>query len=131
MMALEIRPASVPLLTSESFITTFAAHGFAGAEAIYTAMRAQSPDFALRPLQLHTWGCELMARKNAKGAVELFKLAGVINPRYGDTFNSLGEAYEVLGETDLARLAYEQALGADPQLANSAARLQALRQPQR
>lgn len=131
MIALEIRPASVPLLTSESFITTFAAHGFTGAEAIYTAMRVQSPDFALRPLQLHTWGGELMARNNAKGAVELFKLAGVINPRYGDTFNSLGEAYEALGETSLARLAYEQALSVDPELANSAARLQALRQPQR
>ena len=131
MMALEIRPASMPLLTSENFITTFAAHGFAGAEAIYARMRVQSPDFALRPLQLHMWGSELMARKNAKGAVELFKLAGVINPRYGDTFNSLGEAYESLGETALAKLAYEHALDVDPHLANSAARLQALCRPQR
>lgn len=129
-MALEIRPASVPLLTAESFVTTFVAHGFTNAEAIYSTMRVQSPEFALRPLQLYTWGGELMARKNVKGAVELFKLAGVINPRYGDTFDSLGQAYEALGETVLARHAYEQALSVDPRLANPASRLQGLHKPQ-
>jgi dienelactone hydrolase len=129
MMALEIRPASVPLLTAESFVTTFVAHGFTDAEAIYTAMRAQSPEFALRPLQLYTWGGELMARKHAQGAVELFKLAGFINPRYGDTFDSLGQAYEALGETGLAIRAYEQALSADPRLAYPSTRLQELRKP--
>ena len=127
MMAIESRPASAAAPTDESFIKAFVARGFKDAEAVYKEMLAQSPEFALSPPQLNTWGYQLLERKNAKGAVELFKLAGVINPDYGAVFDSLGEAYEALGEKALAIRAYEQALAVDKQQTHAAARLKALR----
>ncbi len=127
MMALDFRPASAPVPTDESFIKAFVARGFKDAQAIYKEMQMQSPEYALFPPQLNTWGYQLLERKNAKGAVELFKLAGVINPEYGDVFDSLGEAYEALGDKALAIRAYEQAVAVDKQQANAAARLKVLR----
>ena len=127
MMALEARPASAAVPTNASFIKAFVGRGFKDAEAIYKAMLAQSPEFVLIPPQLTTWGYQLLERKNASGAAELFKLATVINPEYAAVFDSLGEAYEALGEKALAIKAYEQAVALDKQQTNAAARLKALR----
>ena len=126
-MALESRPASAAAPTETSFIKSFVGRDFKDAEAIYKDMRAQSPEFALSPPQLNIWGYQLLERKNAKGAVELFKLAGVINADYGAVFDSLGEAYEALDEKALAIRAYEHALAVDKTQTNAAARLKALR----
>jgi Flp pilus assembly protein TadD len=81
----------------------------------------------LSPPQLNNWGYQLLNKKNAKGAVELFKLAIFINPEYGNVIDSLGEAYEALGEKALAIRAYEQALVVDKQQSHPAARLKVLR----
>lgn len=127
MMDIEMRPASAAPPTDESFIKAFVGRGFTDAGGVYKEMLAQSPEFTLSPPQLNIWGNELLARKNAKGAVELFKLAAVMSPGYGDVFDSLGEAYEALDEKALAIRAYEQALAVDKQQTNAAARLKALR----
>lgn len=127
MMALEVRPASATVPTEESFITAFVGRGFKDAEPIYKAMLVQSPEFSLIPPRLKTWGYQLLERKNAKGAAELFKLATVIHPDYAAVFDSLGEAYEALGENALAITAYEQALALDKRETHAAMRLKALR----
>jgi hypothetical protein len=127
MMAMEMRPATASVPTSASFIKAFVARGFKDAEAIHKEMLAQSPEFALSPPQLNVWGYQLLNRKNAKGAVELFKLATIISPEYGDVIDSLGEAYEALGEKALAIRAYERAVAVDKQQTHAAARLKALR----
>jgi Flp pilus assembly protein TadD len=65
--------------------------------------------------------------KNARGAVELFKLATHIEPNFGNAFDSEGEAYESLGETALAIAAYEKAVAVDKNQVNAMARIKALR----
>jgi dienelactone hydrolase len=127
MMTMEIHPATASVPTDASFIKSFKGRGFKDAEAIYKEMLAQSPEFILSPPQLNNWGYQLLNKKNAKGAAELFKLAAIINPEYADVIDSLGEAYEAMGEKALAIRAYEQALAVDKLQGHAAARLKVLR----
>ena len=90
-------------------------------------MSAESADFKLSPLNLNVLGYQLLRAKNPGGAVELFKLATFIEPKYGNAFDSQGEAYEALGETALAIAAYEKAVAVDKEQTNAMARIKALR----
>lgn len=126
-MSMEFRPASFALLGEADFMRRFVKAGYKDAQSIYTQMAASSPEFRLSPLNLNNLGYQLLRGKNARGAVALFKLATYIEPKYGNAFDSEGEAYEVLGETALAIAAYEKALAVDKNQPNAVARLKALR----
>lgn len=68
-----------------------------------------------------------MRANNARGAVQLFKLATTIEPRYGNAFDSEGEAYEALNQPALAIAAYRKAVAVDKNQVNAMARIKALR----
>ena len=126
-MSLESRPAAFTLRSEADFLRAFAKSGDKDAQPMYTQMTAQSPDFTLHPLNLNDFGYQLLRAKNARGAVELCKLATHIDPKYGDAFDSEGEAYEALGENALAIAAYEKAVAVDKRQSNAIARITALR----
>jgi tetratricopeptide (TPR) repeat protein len=126
-MSMQFRPAKLELLGEADFLRAFVGAGFKDAQTIYTNMSAASPDFKLSPLNLNNLGYQLLRGKNARGAVELFKLATHIEPKYGNAFDSEGEAYEVLGEKALAIVAYEKAVAVDKEQANAVARIKVLR----
>ncbi|MES2323299.1 MAG: dienelactone hydrolase family protein [Pseudomonadota bacterium] len=126
-MSMEFRPANFALLGEADFLRGFVKAGHKDALSIYAKMVASSPDFRLSPLNLNKFGYQLLRGKNARGAVELFKLATHIEPKYGDAFDSEGEAYEVLGDTTSAIAAYEKAVAVDKNQPNAVARLNALR----
>lgn len=126
-MSMEFHPASAAVLGEADFLRAFAKAGFVDAQKLYAQMSAQSPDFKLSPLNMNTLGYQLLGAKNARGAVELFKLATHIEPRYGNAFDSEGEAYEALGEPALAIAAYEKAVAVDKDQVNAIARIKALR----
>ena len=126
-MSMEFRPANFTLVGEADFLRGFIKAGYKDAQSIYTKMAASSPDFRLSPLNLNNLGYQLLRGKNARGAVELFKLATYIEPKYGNAFDSEGEAYEVLGDTALAIAAYEKAVAVDKKQPNAVARLNALR----
>lgn len=129
MMSMTVRPASMPQPpTKAAFVATFKERQFKDAAGIYEAMRKTTPDFKLDAGELNGWGYELLRHKDPQGAVELFKLGAVIEPRWGAIEDSLGEAYEAAGEPTLALGAYEKALALDPTIASSAARIKVLKQ---
>jgi dienelactone hydrolase len=125
-MSMEFHPASFVVLGEADFLRAFSKAGFKDAQSIYVHMSAQAPDFKLSPLNLNNLGYQLLRAKNARGAVELFRLATHIEPRYGNAFDSEGEAYEALGETALAIAAYEKAVAVDKNQVNAIARIKAL-----
>lgn len=129
MMDMTVRPANAVAPSAAAFIEQFNRKQWRDAAPIYDAMRKNQPDFVLSPLQLNTWGYELLRAQppQARGAIELFKLGSVIEPKWGGVQDSLGEAYEAAGETQLAIAAYERALALDPSLDSSAKRLKVLR----
>jgi dienelactone hydrolase len=126
-MSMEFHPASAALFGEADFLRAFSKADYKDAQTIYTNMAAQSPDLKLNPMNLNTFGYQLLRAKNARGAVELFKLATYIEPRFGNAFDSEGEAYEALGETALAIAAYEKAVTVDKNQHNAIARIKALR----
>ncbi len=126
-MTMESRPATLSVFGEADFLRAFAKAGYQDAQATYSKMSAQSPGFKLNPINLNIQGYQLLRAKNARGAVELFKLATHIEPRFGNAFDSEGEAYEALGETALAIAAYEKAVAVDSKQSNAIARIKALR----
>lgn len=126
-MSMSFRPAAFTVAGESDFLRAFAAKGFKDAQALYTSMRASSPDFKLNALNLNNLGYQLLNGKNPRGAVELFKLATHIEPRFANAFDSEGEAYEALGDTAAAIAAYEKAVAVDKGQTNAAARIKALR----
>lgn len=126
-MSMEFQPASATLVGEADFLRAFAKAEYRNAQEIYTRMSAQSPDFQLSPVNLNTLGYQLLRANNARGAVELFKLATFIEPKYGNAFDSEGEAYEALGETGPAIAAYEKAVAVDKKQVNAIERLKTLR----
>ena len=125
-MSLEFHPASSSLYGEADFLHAFSNAGFKEAQSIYISMSTQSPDFKLSPLSLNIFGYQLLRAQNARGALELFQLATHIEPKYGNAFDSEGEAYESLGDTALAIAAYEKAAAVDKNQANAIARIKAL-----
>jgi hypothetical protein len=63
------------------FMCAFARAGYKDAQSIHAGMVARSPDFKLGPLSMNTLGYQLLRAKNARGAVELFKLATFLERR--------------------------------------------------
>jgi len=126
-MSMTLTPARHELFGEGDFLRAFAKAGFQDAQSIHAGMVARSPDFKLSPLSMNTLGYQLLRVKNARGAVELFKLATFLEPTYANAFDSEGEAYEALGDTRSAIAAYEKAVAADPNQRNAVARIAALR----
>ena len=126
-LSLERRPASAVLLGEGDFLRMFAQGGYVNAQALYTGMRTRAPDFKLSPVNLNKLGYQLLRGGQARGAVELFKLATHVDPAFGNAFDSEGEAYEALGDTAAAIEAYEKAVAVDPGQTNAMARIKALR----
>ena len=129
-MSWTARPASAAVPASKAaFVAEFKRRQFKDAGLIYDTMRKSTPDFKLAGGDLNDWGYELLGHKNTQGAIELFKLGTIVEPRWADVQDSLGEAYEAAGEPALALAAYERALVLNPNTPSSAARVKALRQP--
>lgn len=126
-MSMRFQPATFTVAGESDFLRAFSGNGFKDAQTIYTSMRTSSPDFQLNALNLNNLGYQLLNGKNARGAVELFKLATHIEPRFGNAFDSEGEAYEALGDTAAAIVAYEKAVAVDKGQTNAIARIKALR----
>jgi dienelactone hydrolase len=126
-MSMEFAPAKAALLGEADFLRAFSKADFKDAQKLYTSMAASSPDFKLSPVNLNNLGYQLLRGKNARGAVELFKLATYLEPKFGNAFDSEGEAYEALGDTALAIAAYEKAVAVDKKQSNAIDRIKALR----
>lgn len=125
-MSMEFHPATSTLASQGDFLRAFAKTDYRDAQSIHTRISAQSPDFKLNPTDLNTLGYQLLSGNNARGAVELFKLATFIDPTFANGFDSEGEAHEALGETALAIAAYQKAVAVDKNQVNAIARIKAL-----
>ncbi len=126
-MSMQFRPAKFALLGEADFLRAFADGGFKDAQALHAKLTAASPEFKLSYINLNILGYQLLRGQNARGAVELFKLATHIEPKFASAYDSEGEAYEALGEKTLAIAAYEKALAVDKGQSNAAKRIKALR----
>jgi predicted Zn-dependent protease len=89
-------------------------------------MRAASPAFSLEPEWLNVYGNQLMKAGRAKEAVPVLRLGTKMAPDWSWIADSLAEAYEAVGERQLAIAEYRRALTIEPTLGHSIERLKAL-----
>jgi Tfp pilus assembly protein PilF len=77
---------------------------------------------------LNAWGYRLLANKQTKEAVEVFKLNVEAYPASANVYDSLAEAYLAHGEKQLAIDNYRKALELDPKSESARKALQTLTQ---
>ena len=100
--------------------------GFDQAIPIASSLKKKDPSFNLSENELNGWGYELLAQKNANGAVSILKLNVSLYPKSANAYDSLGEAQEATHNHEEALVSYQKSLRLDPQNKHAAARIQAL-----
>ena len=81
---------------------------------VYTAVKRKHPELDLSKEFVNEWGYTLARQGIPQQAVELFKLNVGLHPNSWNSYDSLGEAYEMAGNSALAITNYKQALALNP-----------------
>ena len=80
----------------------------------------------LREADVNAWGYRLRGQGQQQQALEIFRLNVSLFPASANTYDSLADAYEGLGNRDLAVENYKRSLALNPQNQNAVDRLKAL-----
>lgn len=87
----------------------------------------RSNDYYVTEIQLNDLGYRLVNTKRVKEAIEVFKLNVETYPQSENVYDSLGEAYVVNGDKELAIKNYQRAVELNPQNNNAIEALKKLR----
>ena len=77
-------------------------------------------------MELNRLGYRLLSTRKVAEAIEIFKLNVEIFPQASNVYDSLGEAYMLHGDKELAIANYKRSLELDPQNKNATAKLTTL-----
>lgn len=86
---------------------------------------------AINEAQMNRLGYNLLAMKRVKDAIEVFKLNVEDYPQSSNTYDSLGEAYMLEGNKELAIKNYQRSVELDPNNTNGVETLKKLRESQK
>jgi tetratricopeptide (TPR) repeat protein len=81
--------------------------------------------------QMNRLGYALLSMKRVKDAIEVFKLNVEDYPQSANTYDSLGEAYMIDGNKELAVRNYQRSIELDPKNTNGIETLKKLRESQK
>lgn len=105
---------------SNVLLQTILEKDVASAIAQYNELKASDPDkYNFKEAQLNSLGYQLIQVGKNKDAIEILKLNAVSFPNSANVFDSLGEAYMLDGQTDLAIENYKKSLELDPNNKNA------------
>ncbi len=91
--------------------------GIEPAVSQYREMKRNKVDFT--ESELNSLGYQLLGTKNIKAAIEIFKLNVEAYPESFNVYDSLGEAYMINGDDELAIENYKKSLELNPQNINA------------
>ena len=122
------QPYSMPKQPiAEVLLKTIQEKGVEAGIAEYRDLKARQSDaYDFREQQLNLLGYQLLQDKKVKEAIEVFKLNVEAYPKAFNTYDSLGEAYMVSGNNELAIQNYKKSLELNPQNTNGAEMLKKL-----
>ena len=111
---------------AEELYKVIHASGIRAALNTYDTLR-NGNEYDLGESELNTLGYQLLyGDKKADNAIAIFKLNATVHPKSSNAFDSLGEAYRVNRETNLAVNCYKEAVSLDPTNGHAAAMLKEL-----
>jgi len=87
---------------------------------------AHAGEYDFAETELNVLGYRLMQMKKSAEAIEIFKLNVEVYPQAYNAYDSLGEAYKVHGDKDLAIANYLKSLELNPKNTNATAQLASL-----
>lgn len=115
-------PAKASLATA--LLPVLQAKGVEAAVAEYRAIKSKQADrYELGEGELNQMGYTLLGAGKVDEAIALFKLNVEMFPDAGNPYDSLGEAYAVKGEKQLAIKSYARSLELDPSNVNAVTKL--------
>jgi CubicO group peptidase (beta-lactamase class C family) len=122
----ELRP---PLPISEVIAKTIEQKGIDAAIIQYRELKHTQPtEYYFNESLLNNLGYNLLISKKQKEAIEIFKLNVEMFPQSSNVYDSLGEAYMVNGDKELAIKNYEKSLELNSQNTNAVDMLKKLRE---
>ncbi len=115
----EALASQVPI--AEVMLKTILEKDISSAIQQYHELKATQPDvYDFREQQLYSLGYQLLNMNKIKEAIEIFKLNVKVYPQSSNVYDSLGEAYMLNGDRELAIKNYEKSLELDPKNTNAA-----------
>ncbi|MGH9938424.1 MAG: tetratricopeptide repeat protein, partial [Blastocatellia bacterium] len=90
--------------------------------------QGRAPGEVVNENQMNRIGYDLLGAKRVKDAIEVFKQNVADYPQSANTYDSLGEAYMINGDRELAIKNYERAVLLDPNNTNGIETLKKLRE---
>lgn len=89
--------------------------------------QGRAPGEVVNENQMNRIGYDLLGAKRVKDAIEVFKLNVADYPQSANVYDSLGEAYKLNGDRELAIKNYERSVELDPKNAHGIEVLKTLR----
>src|SRR5438132_3566386 len=112
---------------AEALIKTILAKDTASAISQYRDLKTNSPnEYDFGEVELNRLGYRLLQMKKVADAIEIFKLNVAAYPQAFNTYDSLGEAYLVHGDKEMAIGNYKKSLELNPKNTNATAKLASL-----
>jgi tetratricopeptide (TPR) repeat protein len=111
---------------SEALLPIIAERGIEAALQSYRTLK-QSTDYYVSESQFNALGSQLLGMKKVREAIEIFKLNVESYPQSANVYDSLGEAYMMNGDKELAIRSYQKAVELNPQNTNAVEMLKKLR----
>jgi CubicO group peptidase (beta-lactamase class C family) len=101
---------------AELLLTTLVEKGVAAAITQYRELKTgKATEYDFSEPELNTLGYQLLQMKKVPDSIEIFKLNVEAYPQGFNTYDSLGEAYMVHGDKELAIANYKKSLELNPQ----------------
>ncbi|MFY9554307.1 MAG: serine hydrolase [Blastocatellia bacterium] len=114
---------------SRMFLKDLLANGAEAALRGYRQWRSgRAPGEVISEIQMNRLGYDLLAMKRVKDAIEVFKLNVEDYPQSSNTYDSLGEAYMIDGNKELAIKNYERSIELNPRNTTGIETLKKLRE---
>ena len=127
-LGLEPQPIASKRSVGRLLIAAYRQGGLDAALKRLNELKASQADiYDLGEGELNTLGYFLLGEKHVDEALRVFRMNVEAFPKSANAQDSLGEAYEVAGNTAAAREAYERALKLDPAFTHAADALKKLR----
>jgi tetratricopeptide (TPR) repeat protein len=113
---------------TETLMETLFAYDVASAVRLYREFKADSTNaYVNTEPSLNNLGYRLIEMKHLEHAIEIFKLNVESYPQSANAYDSLAEAYMMIGNKDLAIKNYEKSLELNPANSNAVEMLRKLK----